>query len=260
MPHKRHYAQRLEVRGLAQEQGSQEWEEQRPLVTTVRANFREGRLAEVHLPKTLRHQGRCTVLCTSPALDRDSALSGSSSASSGDSCDSLRAASCRCSSSRSSSAFSRRRRSSSSSRNAWRRSSSSVDCARSVSSRRTLSSAASSARLSSLADISRTTSAILSAGPKSRSVSGTPSSIVRDARKAWRLSTEINHSRRTPSPWGLASSLPWSMYLRMVRGLTRTAFAATSVVTHPDSSDKSALYVRECPRVWSSPTRKILDH
>src|SRR5215212_3532599 len=44
------------------------------------------------------------------------------------------------------------------------------------------------------------------------------------------------------------------MYLRMVRGLTRTAFAATSVVTHPDSLDRSASSGRERPRVWSSPT------
>src|SRR5918995_7327916 len=93
-----------------------------------------------------------------------------------------------------------------------------------------------------------------------RTSSGTSSSIGRDARRAWRLSTETSHSRLTPSPWGLASSLPWSMYLRMVRGLTRTAFAATSVVTHPASLDRSARFGRECPLVWSSPTPPRVDH
>jgi hypothetical protein len=33
----------------------------------------------------------------------------------------------------------------------------------------------------------------------------------------------------------------------MVRGLTRTALAATSVVTHPDLPDMSALFVRVWP-------------
>src|SRR5215211_5606211 len=50
------------------------------------------------------------------------------------------------------------------------------------------------------------------------------------------------------------------MYLRMVRGLTRTARAATSVATHPDSADGSASSGRECPRVRSSPTPGRVDH
>jgi hypothetical protein len=38
-----------------------------------------------------------------------------------------------------------------------------------------------------------------------------------------------------------------SINLRMVRGLTRTALAATSVVTHPEGADVLRFSVRDCP-------------
>ena len=45
----------------------------------------------------------------------------------------------------------------------------------------------------------------------------------------------------------LALSSPRLIIRRIVRGLTRTAFAATSVVTHPELGDASANCVRWCP-------------
>jgi hypothetical protein len=59
----------------------------------------------------------------------------------------------------------------------------------------------------------------------------------------------------TPSPSDLASSWPWSMYMRMVLGVTRRARAATAVVTHPEASPIISV---SSPRTSLSSTGGIL--
>ncbi len=95
---------------------------------------------------------------------------------------------------------------------------------------------ASAVLCSSLRDISRSTSAMLAETPpgSSRTSCGLASSPDREALSLWRLSMETSQVRLTPSPCGLASISPRCIRRRMVRGLTRIALAATSVVTQPE--------------------------
>src|SRR5215203_4394786 len=61
------------------------------------------------------------------------------------------------------------------------------------------------------------------------------------------LSIDTVHVFFTPSPCDLASIFPCSIYARIVRGVTPSALAATSVFTHPEEIRVgSALSPRTC--------------